>query len=311
MGTTFRPMKGDALEEADIANIKFPVAASYKLDGFRVIARDGKPLTSALKLHGNLHIQKMFEQHALVLEGLDGELVVGEPNDPNVFDNTSGPVRRAEGEPDFTFWVFDLWNSTAGYENRLKMLQETQSVLGSLLPSFVQLVPVALIRNAEELASFEARTLELGYEGVMLRSLDGPYKYGRSTVKEGYLLKLKRFADAEAIIIGFEESQQNNNEATKDNFGRTKRSAHKANKVGKGTLGKFLLRGVNGQFAGVEFSCATGCLTAPEKQAIWDDRASWINTHITYEFLKIGSKDKPRHPKFMRRRELMDFEIAA
>ena len=68
-------------------------------------------------------------------------------------------------------------------------------------------------------------------------SPDGPYKCGRSTVREGYLLKLKRFADGEAVILGCCEQMHNANAAQQDAFGRTKRSSHKDNKIGKATLG--------------------------------------------------------------------------
>jgi DNA ligase-1 len=55
--------------------------------------------------------------------------------------------------------------------------------------------------------------------------------------KEGYLLKLKRFADEEAVIVGVVEEMENQNEATINELGQTKRSTAKAGKVGKGRLG--------------------------------------------------------------------------
>ena len=47
--------------------------------------------------------------------------------------------------------------------------------------------------------------LEKGYEGVMVKGYDSPYKMGRSS----YLLKVKDFKDAEATIIKFEEGLGN------------------------------------------------------------------------------------------------------
>ena len=55
--------------------------------------------------------------------------------------------------------------------------------------------------NNEELIDYEQGAVEDGYEGVMLRDPSAPYKYGRSTVRKGYLLKLKRFEDSEAEVI--------------------------------------------------------------------------------------------------------------
>ena len=42
---------------------------------------------------------------------------------------------------------------------------------------------------------------------------NAPYKQGRSTVREGYLLKVKTFLDDEATVVRFEERMHNGNEA--------------------------------------------------------------------------------------------------
>ena len=50
----------------------------------------------------------------------------------------------------------------------------------------------------------------------MARHRHGLYKLGRSTFIEQGLIKLKRFEDGEAEIIGFKEKMLNQNEATID-----------------------------------------------------------------------------------------------
>ena len=57
----------------------------------------------------------------------------------------------------------------------------------------------------------------------MVRTPDSPYKCGRSTEREAWLLKIKRFEDAEAVVLGTYEGMSNMNEAGVDAFGRTKR----------------------------------------------------------------------------------------
>ena len=47
------------------------------------------------------------------------------------------------------------------------------------------------------------KNLNAGYEGLMLRDPNGIYKFGRSSVKENILLKVKEFMDDEAEIIAF------------------------------------------------------------------------------------------------------------
>src|SRR5690606_40344965 len=101
--------------------------------------------------------------------------------------------------------------------------------------------------------------------GVMLRHPDGPYKHGRSTTKEGWLLKVKRFEDSEAQVIGYSEAQHNANEAKRNELGQLERSSHKAGKVGKQTLGALAVKDLK---TGVEFDIGTG-FTESQRQLLW------------------------------------------
>jgi len=126
----------------------------------------------------------------------------------------------------------------------------------------------------------------------MGRSPMGAYKYGRATLREGSLWKLKRFTDGEYRVVGIEEQMHNANEKTRDELGRAKRSSHKENKRGKNTMGA--LNGVDTQ-TGVEFDVGTG-FTDVERQDIWDNWPRDKGTLRKYKSLAVGVKDKPRHP---------------
>ena len=205
---------------------------------------------------------------------------------------------RADGEPDFRFFVFDHVGLPCGtiYNDRLNALVNQ---VRQLPYDQVQVVPQFVVVSEKQLHDAENHLLEKGFEGVMLRNPFGNYKFGRSTVREGILLKLKRFSDAEAEIIGFAEELENQNEAEKDAFGRTKRSSCKDRKVPKGRLGAFNVRGINGPFVNVGFDCGTG-LTAAQREAFWRDRDSLLGKVITYSYFAVGSRDRPRFPRFMR-----------
>ena len=56
----------------------------------------------------------------------------------------------------------------------------------------------------------------MGFEGAMVRSLDGRYKNGRSTLREGLLLKVKPWKDSEAEILEVYEMMRNENEEEKE-----------------------------------------------------------------------------------------------
>jgi DNA ligase-1 len=156
-------------------------------------------------------------------------------------------------------------------------------------------VPHTLMSDEKELLETEDFILKMGYEGLMLRDPVGLYKNGRSTVSEGGLLKLKRKLTSEAVVIGFEEQMHNANEAKTDNLGNTERSSHQANLIPMGTLGALIVRDI---ISGVEFNVGTG-FTAEERAGIWKQRESLKGKIVSYEYLPIGVKDKPRHPVFL------------
>jgi len=297
--TIFKPLLAGKL---DLSLLAYPVIGSTKLDGIRCLAMGALPKSRSMKDIPNRHVQRLFAANAAVLEGLDGELIVGEPNAPDVYRVTNSAIMSHDGEPDFTFHVFDFWNrGDQPYHLRYHALAHD----GIPRPSWVKIHPAISIDNQAALDSFEAQALADGYEGVMLRSRSGPYKQGRSSSKEGILLKVKRHEENEAEIIGVEEEMHNANEAQVNELGRTKRSSHQAGKVGKGTMGALHVRGVNGPFKGVEFHIGSG-FTAAQRAEEWE-----IGSTVTYKHFPIGVKDKPRHPVFKGRRDARDMDAAA
>lgn len=289
--STFKPMKGD---DADLSRLVFPYMVTPKYDGHRCLIKDGVALTSALKPFPNQYIQGYFSNGNW--DGLDGELIVGSPTHEDVFRTTSSGVRKATGEPDFTFFVFDSHQMDAHAIERWRSLAESHN-RGVFNDTRVVLAPMHHIDNLEALLDLEASYLLMGYEGVMLRSPMSPYKYGRATVKENYLLKLKRFADGEAEIIGFTEQMENTNEKKTNALGRSERSSAKAGKKGKDTLGTIIVRALNGRYAGVEFEIGTGFDDAM-RHAIWHQQPSFLGELVTFKYQDIGGYDKPRIPVF-------------
>ena len=283
----FKPMLASPFDEA---LLKFPVLASPKLDGVRAIVRDGVVLSRALKPIPNKWVQQRFSH----LEHFDGELIVGASNYPDVLRTTTSGVMRVEGEPDVSFHVFDhVENHARLYTVRYDLLEEDTEIN-------VFVVPQHELMNTFELNAFEHEVLAEGYEGVMLRRPDAPYKFGRSTAREGYLLKVKRFHDDEFEIVGFEEEMFNANEATTSELGRTKRSSHKANKIPKGRLGALVLK-----YGDTTFNCGTGFNDA-ERERIWAERDSHLGMLAKIKYFAHGIKDVPKLPSFLGIRDERD-----
>jgi len=175
-----------------------------------------------------------------------------------------------------------------------------------MVNKFAVTVPQVTITTLAELAAFEAGALAAGYEGVMLRSLDGPYKQGRATLNQGWLMKLKRYVDAEARIVSCYEEMENQNTEFTNELGRTARSSAKDGKVGKGQLGGFDVIGINGAYKGVEFRVSSSSIDHEERKLLWASRHALTDLFLTYKYFPIGSDLKPRAPVFKAFRDAED-----
>lgn len=275
------------------ALLKFPVWASPKIDGVRCVVFGGVAYSRTLKPIPNPHVQDGAKYYERELEGLDGELVVGSATDPNCMQNTTSGVMKRSGEPEFTFHAFDYVYPGMPYGDRMRVVRgRVAEAVEEFAP--VKLVPQHYVMNAADLAVMEEYYLDQGYEGLMIRSGDAPYKYGRSTEREGGLVKVKRFVDAEAVVVGFEEEMRNENEATRDATGRTERSTAQAGLVGKGTLGALVVRDEQGRV----FNIGTG-FTAAQRADIWRDSSRCKGLTVKYKHFDHGTVDAPRHPVFL------------
>ena len=287
---------------ADFSKIKYPVYASPKLDGIRCSVVNGQALSRTLKAIPNKAISFALSQAAL--NGLDGELIVGSPTSKTVYNETVSQVMAHDkGLDGVTYHVFDMHDiPEATYRHRLDCLFDEMPGMHTQSRVTLSLLEQNLISNEADMLEYEAAKVAEGYEGIILRSPDAPYKFGRSTVNEGYLLKVKRFEDSEAEIVGFEEEMFNGNEALQNELGRTKRSTAKAGLSGKSTLGAFLVRDV---VSGVSFSIGTG-LTALQRGVFWQRQDDYLGKLVRYKHFPVGVKVAPRHPVFLGFRDKAD-----
>ena len=286
----------------DSTKAMFPLLASIKIDGVRALVIDGVLMSRSLKPIPNAWCQQQFSG---LPNGTDGELVFGLVTLPDCYRNTVSAVMSEDGEPEeVRFRIFDNFLTAGGFQTRFAKLAARKYA------STTVVVPHILIHNAEELAAFENECVEAGHEGVMVRSLDGEYKFGRSTTNEGILLKVKRFADADAEILSTYEWETNNNEAKTNALGRTERSSHQENKVGAGVLGGFNVVGLEEPYKGVEFSIGTGFQGADdpsgERGQLWKKRQSLVGQIVKFKYFATGSLVRPRFPVFIGFRNIID-----
>jgi len=233
------------------------------------------------------------------MDGLDGELIVGNWTDPHVYNKSNSGINSKHGEPDFTYYVFDH----KGYSDFKDRYANLEYELDGRFARVV-LLKQLLVHNLEELRAYEAEILGLGFEGVIVRVLTGKYKHGRATAKQNIVFKLKRFTDDEGILISIEEQMKNNNAAIVNELGYTTRSSHKANKSGKGTTGKFVV--MTKEFGHVELGA--GNATKALLQDVWDNFEQYKGRIVVWKYFKVGMIDRPRHPTFKGWRDKDDLE---
>lgn len=289
-----RPMLAAQCEPA---RLRYPLIVQPKLDGIRVLIADGVAYSRTLKPIRNKYIQERIREHGAVLEGVDGEIMVGDPTHPSVYRYTSSGVMSESGEPNFMLHVFDLWNAS-----ELPYFKRSDALISRDLP-FDVVVPVvnAYAADEAELMAHHQSFVGQGYEGTILRDPHGKYKYNRSTAKEGYLIKFKDFEDAEAYIVDFEPKYHNANEAQVDERGYTKRSSHQENKIALDTLGALVCKryekdGVT--LSDLTFKIGTG-FDDVLRSIIWGNRENLRGKIIKFKYFTGGAYAKPRFPVFL------------
>jgi DNA ligase-1 len=162
------------------------------------------------------------------------------------------------------------------------------------------LLKYRLITSRDELEDYLDYILNREYEGIILRSPDGRYKEGKSTLSEQFMLKVKPFEDGEGRVIGWFEEMENTNEAKREATGKLKRSSSKEGKVPKGRLGGLILKD---ERTGVVVRVGGG-FTQQDRIHLWGIRNKLDGMLVRYKKQKQGELNKPRHPNFI---EFVDF----
>ena len=118
--------------EVPLEQVRLPVYVSTKLDGIRCVIIDGVAYSRSLKPIRNKFIQSIIGNEKY--NGFDGELVVGNIYDKDVFQKTTSGVMSEQGEPNFVFYVFDdFTHPNLPYSERAdKMRDKVDTVTDSI-----------------------------------------------------------------------------------------------------------------------------------------------------------------------------------
>ena len=163
---------------------------SEKYDGIRAYW-DGSQLIS--RQHMSIQAPAWFTQH-WPSTPMDGELWAGR-GQFHVVQSAIGALQPADAVwRKLQFMVFDLPAAPGTFSERQALLQRT---VGKLRQPWVKAAPQWRVSDHTQLMQQLESITQAGAEGLMLRREDAPYRRGRSDD----LIKLKRWDDAEAVVI--------------------------------------------------------------------------------------------------------------
>ena len=197
-----RPMLAQKFEE-NKDRVKYPVAVSPKLDGIRaLIYMNAKGEIKMMSRLGNeiFNFEGIKNEAKLIINGnrsiiLDGELYSHDIG----FNVISGAVRSKDksNEDKIKFYMFDLIDLKCQkqYEERI---DDMVSIGDRNNFKFISFVLYVIADNLQDILDAHTKFVLDGYEGVMIRNLDGLYSLGK---RSNNLLKYKVFEDSEFKII--------------------------------------------------------------------------------------------------------------
>lgn len=287
---------------------RYPVWGFPKVDGVRGGCYNEPVLTGrSLEPFKNTDVVALFSDDAHL--GFDGELTLfGHVTckylgGDSLCSLTTGVTNRAKlrkGETelpaDLQWNLFDYLHPDVidlTYEQRYNAL--AIRLMFSPVRDRLVLLPYEVIENEEQEAAFIQKCLDAEFEGAIFRDPKAKHKSGRATPKGNDFWRFKPTSDKDFICTGFEEAMENQNEAKVNALGRTERSSHKENLVGKSMVGTILGTDVT---TGAPIRIGPGALKHDERIAIWANPAAWIGMPGKYTSLDTGVKDAPRQARF-------------
>ena len=127
---------------------------------------------------------------------LDGELWAGRGNFHLVQQTVLDKIPIESAWQRINFMLFDMPYAEGNYQKRYDVIKHLVSAMNA---NHIKYVEHHAIQSEMNLFEQLNRISQYDGEGVMLRKVSSRYQAGRSSD----LLKLKRFKDAEAVVIGY------------------------------------------------------------------------------------------------------------
>lgn len=199
-GVRISPMLAHRYDKQS-AKIAYPAFVQPKLDGTRCLvymrdgamcafSRNGKPIATVphiTKELGSINSQVIW----------DGELYIHGEN----FQELISGIKRSESNDvseRLEMHCYDAFNITDKFDTPF---QDRMKYLKQLNGDWAKPVKTEAVSSEEDMWKFHSQFLADGYEGTILRNVNGVYQFGKRSYD---LQKVKDFDDAEFEIVGGE-----------------------------------------------------------------------------------------------------------
>ena len=187
--------------------VTYPVDVQPKLDGVRCMAYWDGDSVKLMSRGGKQweccdHIIRDLEMCLPRGWVLDGELYIH----GKTFQEITKLVKkyRPNESEKVMFHVYDIPRvddeTTSPWSDRFEVLEKFYGMLYGGKSTSVTTVETYEANTEVDVYELQSRFLEEGYEGAIVREMDGEYRFGYRSNK---LLKVKNFCDAEYEITGF------------------------------------------------------------------------------------------------------------
>ena len=286
---TFKPLKG-ANDSVDINALKYPLLGSAKRDGVRLIFKHGELLSSHLKPVPNIQLHRRFAEiadyskHRNVI--LDGEIF---DEDISFYDTVS--IFRSQDKECSPGLLFHCFDAVFNEEFNKPFIERYEDYLTIKLPCFYAVKQIGL-NNAEEAKILFDDVMKLGRrDGIILRSANGIYKFGRATNKENIIFKVKPYVTLDGRIISVCQATEvnPNAEKTTNEMGYSVTSKKKADRILIERASAFVV-----MYKGKELKVSLA-MTDEEETEVWKNQKKYLGRWIEYKGMLEGSKDVPKH----------------
>ncbi len=191
--------------------INFPVRLEPKLDGLRCIAIKHNGIVTLHTRNGNIletlpNIQSVLEKSSLDNFVLDGEAMINR-NDAESWNDSASVLmshKNKKSDVDMTYNVFDAmryeeWVSQSCFSNLKQRLAFRDQILSTIDFNSIIAVDSIVALAMSDVSSYFNECLDRGYEGIMIKDLNGKYEWKRCKTS---VMKYKPIETFDGVIVG-------------------------------------------------------------------------------------------------------------